>query len=266
MNSALYEGWVSHRRLSPRAHAFRYRMSMLYLDLAEQDALFALSPFAGRERFSAFSFREQDYLPCYTRNGMALADAVNLLLVEALGYAPGGAIRLLTQARNWGLAFNPVSFFFCFDEHDTLAAILCEVTNTPWRERFHYVLPCNEHGVQQFSVAKAFHVSPFLPPDLEYRMRFTAPGQHLNITMQDWHGPQKVFEAGLGLNRIALTRSTLHRQLIAFPWMSAKTVTAIYWQALRLLLKRTPIFSHYNTQRHLRVARNRSEDVDHEEP
>ena len=54
----------------------------------------------------------------------------------------------------------------------------------------------------------------------------------------------KLFEAGLGLSRVELNRASLHRHLLAFPWMSAKTVLGIYWQALRLLLKRTPIFSH----------------------
>jgi DUF1365 family protein len=46
------------------------------------------------------------------------------------------------------------------------------------------------------------------------------------------------------LKRIELTRRTLHRHLLAFPWMTGKTLLAIYWQALRLLLKRTPIFPH----------------------
>ena len=35
--SCIYEGWVRHRRHAPHAHAFRYKMYMLYLDLAELD-------------------------------------------------------------------------------------------------------------------------------------------------------------------------------------------------------------------------------------
>ncbi len=60
-HSALYSGWVRHRRFAPRAHAFRYRIGLLYLDLAEQQALTELSPLAGR--LAAFCFRETDYLP-----------------------------------------------------------------------------------------------------------------------------------------------------------------------------------------------------------
>lgn len=244
MNSALYHGWVSHQRLLPRSHGFRYRIGMLYLDLAEQERVLKLSRLAGRSRWSAFAFRETDYLPQATGTGMALSDAVRQQLAEALGHAPQGRICLLTQPRSWGLSFNPISLFYCYESNGDLAAILCEVRNTPWRERYHYVLPTHAQGDSRHRVAKSFHVSPFLPPELEYRMRFSAPGQRLHLTMQDWQGEQKIFEAGLGLERIELSRASLHRHLLSFPWMTGKTLFSIYWQALRLLLKRTPLFDH----------------------
>ena len=93
MHSALYSGWVLHRRFAPRAHAFRYRMGLLYLDLSEQAQLFALSTLAGAGRWSPFAFRESDYLPEFTRQGMALDEAVRAgkvrpgqrLIVEGVG-------------------------------------------------------------------------------------------------------------------------------------------------------------------------------------
>ena len=42
---------------------------------------------------------------------MRLIDAVRQQVGQALGHTPQGAICLLTQARSWGLSFNPVSFF-----------------------------------------------------------------------------------------------------------------------------------------------------------
>ena len=220
MNSALYRGWVSHRRLLPRAHAFRYRMGMLYLDLAEQAQVLGLSWLAGRSRWGAFTFRETDYLPHATRQGVTLSDAVRAVVEQALGHAPQGRICLLTQPRSWGLSFNPISLFYCFEADGSLAAILCEVSNTPWRERYHYGLPTHASGESRHRVAKSFHVSPFLPRDLEYRMRFSAPEQQLNVTMQDWQGEQKVFEAGMGLERIELPRHSLPRPVLEFPWIT----------------------------------------------
>ena len=43
--SAVYEGIVRHRRHGPRPHDLRYRVTQLYLDLEELEAL-ALSPSA----------------------------------------------------------------------------------------------------------------------------------------------------------------------------------------------------------------------------
>ncbi|MDI2591947.1 DUF1365 domain-containing protein [Pseudomonas sp. N3-W] len=249
MNSALYGGWIAHRRFAPRRHEFRYRIGLLYLDLDEQEAVLGLSPLSGNSRFAPFSFRETDYLKALTGTGMRLIDAVRQQVAQAIGHAPQGSICLLTQARSWGLSFNPVSFFYCHEADGQLAAILCEVTNTPWRERYHYVLPAKApadlHDLHQhFAVAKAFHVSPFLPRDLEYRMSFSPAAQKLGVHMADWQGEQKLFDATLSLQREPLNRKSLHRYLRRFPWMTAKTCLAIYWQAIRLLLKRAPIFAH----------------------
>ena len=35
MTSALYTGWVRHRRFTPRGHEFKYRVFMPYLRLDE---------------------------------------------------------------------------------------------------------------------------------------------------------------------------------------------------------------------------------------
>ena len=264
MNSALYSGWIVHRRFAPRAHAFRYRIGLLYLDLDEQAEVFGLSPLAGNHRLAAFSLRESDYLKAFTGQGMRLIDAVRQQVGQALGHVPQGSVCLLTQARSWGLAFNPVSFFYCHEADGRLAAILCEVTNTPWRERYHYVLPAQGERHQHFAVAKAFHVSPFLPRDLEYRMSFSPAAARLGVHMADWQGETKVFDATLTLQRQPLTRRSLHRHLWQFPWMTAKTCLAIYWQALRLLVKRLPIFPHQAADGAYRVAALQPEEQPHE--
>lgn len=264
LNSALYSGWVQHRRFAPRLHNFRYRMGLLYLDLSEQDAVLALSPLAGRGRFAPFAFRESDYLPQFTGAGITLIDAVRQRVTEALGRTPLGHICLLTQPRSWGLSFNPASFFYCHEADGRLAAILCEVSNTPWRERYHYVLPAEGEGHLHVAVAKAFHVSPFLPRELEYRMSFSPAGERLGIHMADWQGEDKLFDASLSLQRTELNRASLHRYLLQFPWMTGKTVAAIYWQALRLLLKRIPLFTHRAAEGDFRVARPASKEVLHE--
>ncbi|WP_439124972.1 MAG: DUF1365 domain-containing protein [Pseudomonas rhizophila] len=263
MNSSLCRGWIDHRRYSPRAHGFRYPIGMLYLDLAEQSQVLGLSRLLRGWPLAPLCWRERDYLPARTRLGVPLVDAVRELLAQALGTAPQGAIQLLTQPRSWGLSFNPVSFYFCHESDGRLAAILCEVRNTPWRERYHYVLPVSPGEPHAFRVAKAFHVSPFLPRDMDYRMRFLVADSHIRVHMENWRDGSKVFEADLALKRQPLDAAAVRHHFLAFPWMSLRTLSAIYWQALRLLFKRTPLHDHQASQNGLSVGETAQKDSDH---
>ncbi|MGZ9739194.1 DUF1365 domain-containing protein [Pseudomonas sp. GNP012] len=263
MNSSLCNGWVSHRRLLPRFHGFRYRIGMLYLDLDEQDLLPGLSPLLGASRLAPLCWRETDYLPAWTRRGISLKEAVREVVAKSLGQAPCGSIHLLTQPRSWGISFNPVSFYFCHDSDGLLAAIVLEVRNTPWRERFHYVLSVPPGQPRQFSVEKAFHVSPFLPMDMQYHMRFYIDDAHMRIHMENRRKGQKVFEADLALKRQPLDASALRRHVLAFPWMSLRTLGAIYWQAMRLLLKRTPLYAHTTRHSSQNLGHHVNEEPEH---
>ncbi|MDF0732390.1 DUF1365 domain-containing protein [Pseudomonas entomophila] len=263
MNSGLCRGWVSHRRFSLRAHSFRYPLGMLYLDLDEQPQLLTLSPLLKAARLAPLCWRPSDYLPAWTRHGLGLKEAVRAVLAEALDDVPQGPIHLLTQPRSWGLSFNPVSFYFCHAHDGQLAAILLEVRNTPWRERFHYVLPAQPGQPGTFSVAKAFHVSPFLPAEMHYRMRFAVEADHVRIHMENHRDGVKVFEADLALRRQPLNAAALRQHLLSFPWMSLRTLGAIYWQALRLLLKRTPMHDHHPSQGDVRLGHHVVEEPEH---
>jgi DUF1365 family protein len=151
--SCLYEGWVRHRRHAPHAHAFRYRIYMLYLDLDELDRVFAGRWLWSVNRRNLAQFRRSDYLGDPT---IPLAEAVRARVREALGRAPTGPIRLLTHLRYFGHCFNPVSFYYCYAEDGTtLDTIVAEITNTPWKERHSYVLPvagAQRHGAESASL------------------------------------------------------------------------------------------------------------------
>ena len=60
--SAIYEGWVRHRRLEPVEHSFRYPIFMAYLDLAElPEVLDPLRGWSARRPAPAW-FRRADHL------------------------------------------------------------------------------------------------------------------------------------------------------------------------------------------------------------
>lgn len=246
MNSRIYKGWVEHRRAAPRRHRFRYRMFMLYVDLAELPRLFDRTPFWSAHRPALAWFKRADYLG---PEQLPLDEAVRALVEEKTGKRPEGPIRLLTHLRYFGCCMNPVSFYYCFNLAGVLETIVAEITNTPWGERHQYVLRVEAGAarLKRFEFGKQFHVSPFLPLDMRYLWRFSEPGKGLFVNMQNCRGGERVFEATLALRASPLNRGSLLWVLATFPFMTFKILAGIYYQALRLYLKRTPVFAHPTT-------------------
>jgi DUF1365 family protein len=255
--SAVYEGTVRHRRHAPHAHAFRYRMAQLYLDLDEIDGLFDRRWLWSNNRRNLAEFRRSDYLG---DPATPLAEAVRERAAAVLGRRPQGPIRLLTHLRYGGLVFNPVSFYYCYAADGiALDCIVAEITNTPWNERHAYVLPVDAaeiHGrALHWSFAKRFHVSPFVGMQRDYGWRFTAPGDDLHVHMEVMRDSEREFDATLHLRHRPLNAASLRRVLWRYPLMTAQVVGAIHWQALRLWLKRNPVYDHPAKQISLRGSR-----------
>lgn len=249
LHSAVYEGLVRHRRHAPRPHRFAYRMAQLYLDLDEIDQAFAGRWLWSRDARNLAAFWRRDYLGPHD---IPLAEAVRQQVAQHTGRRPAGPVRLLTHPRYAGYLFNPVSFYYCFAaDGAAVEAIVAEITNTPWGERHAYVLPVQLahpagaiRDTWHWSFPKAFHVSPFIGLEREYAWRFTPPGERLRVHMSVLREGRAEFDATLDLQRRPMSGPALARVLYRYPLMSVQVIAAIYWQALRLWLKGTPVYDH----------------------
>lgn len=254
MNSCFYVGTVHHSRRVPHDHTFSYPLFMTYLDLDELDHVFALSPLWSIDKPNIVSLRRQDFLG-------NPAQGVKSSVIEVLNQHGitdfNGKICMLANLRYFGVSFNPVVFYYCFrDGEDEASFLVAEVHNTPWNERHIYVLsfsadagqamPCTGRVKDRYSFDfdKAFHVSPFNPMDMRYRWSIQQPGDSLQIRIGATRHEQPWFSASLQLSMEPMTRASMAGILIRFPLMTLKVLAGIYWQALRLWVKKTPIFDH----------------------
>ena len=97
-------------------------------------------------------------------------------------------VMILTHLCYYGYNFNPVSFYYVIDKKENeIAAVVGEVSNTPWTEMYCYVLhPDSIDNVKtqsnndarallrktEYSFPKTFHVSPFMEMDYWYDWSF----------------------------------------------------------------------------------------------
>jgi DUF1365 family protein len=219
---------------------------MMYLDLAELDEVFRGRWLWSARRPAPAWLRRADYIG---DPSLSIDSVVRDRVAERTGARPVGPIRMLTHLRYFGIGFNPVTFYYCFDENDTrVESIVAEITNTPWNERHAYVLtePMAEveSRVLRYRFAKEFHVSPFMPMSMQYDWRFGTPGRSLAVNMQNYQHGERVFDATLDLSRREIGAGALARALTAFPCMTATVLAGIYVQALKLWIKRIPFHAH----------------------
>ena len=259
LRSALYEGTVTHRRAEP-GHRFTSKLALPLLFLDELPRLRAIHPLVDLDPSdhrrvwpAAIRFHRDDFLP-------SRPPSVQGAVVEAVAAAGGsvrGPVAMLGHVRTWGWLFNPLTLFYCFDPSGRhVEWTVLEVSNTPWHERHAYVV--GPPGVHTF--AKSLHVSPFLPAEATYTLRYSAPEEGVRVRLDvatpppasptgwaddpgaDTLAPR--LSASMFLRRSPLDRAGLARLLWAYPLMTTRVSSGIYAQAVRLAARGAPFHRH----------------------
>ena len=242
---------------------------MTWLDLDATQALNQLPGWSSRDTvtgrwLSLVHFGDSDFFHPHNSRTNDLQLPLKFRVLQWIAAQPEGSalaidkVVLLGHLRQWGYCFNPVVFFFCYDQSDRLIAIVSEITNTPWKERHAYLHVVGSQRPERmvFNFQKKFHVSPFMPMNLHYTWRFSVTQHSVGIHMKLFEAqpiaipsdannqPKLVFDTSMFLKKHQLTALTALQQPIIFPFQTMKVVFGIYWQALRLKLKGITVFDH----------------------
>ncbi|MAD76843.1 MAG: DUF1365 domain-containing protein [Rheinheimera sp.] len=239
---AVYCGVVGHKRFIPKPHGFHYTYHAYWLDCEALSTESLSQVGINYEVFGAISYRRRDYLP----GNNTLSAAVQNKVRELGGVKPVVSVYLLTPLANWGYYFSPITLYYCYDSDGAFCYLLAEVSNTPWNERHYYLQKIDSQSSDPgfYQHDKAFHVSPFNPMDMQYRWQIPAPASELYCSITNIKAQQAVFSAWIKLKRVTLNNANRRRILIRHPWQNVQVMWRIYWQALKLFVKRVPLHQH----------------------
>lgn len=249
--SRLYVGHVYHKRLKPAQHVLRYSVFSLLLDLSEIDTIAKRFWLFSRNRFNLLGFYDSDFGESASES---LSGYVNRKLRHAGIDTKPSRIYLSCYPRVFGHVFNPLSLFYCLDEKDNCYAVVHEVHNT-FGERHAYVLPvrpnhrssvedgCGSEWIQQ-RADKALFVSPFAHMGMHYEFRLNEPAERQVIVIRASDDQGLVITASYVASRKLLNPSQLLKIFLRIPFLGAKVVVGIHWEALKLWVKGVPYFKH----------------------
>jgi DUF1365 family protein len=91
---------------------------------------------------------------------------------------------------------------------------------------------------------KVFSVSPFMNLDMNYHWTIRLTQDKTLIHIENKRDGELLFDATLRLTRKELTEKEMSQLLKRFPAMTWTIFKGIYYQALKLFIKRVPFLGH----------------------
>lgn len=232
-----------HNRLAPKKHRFTYNIFMFWIDIDEIDILSKSLKLLSRNKFNIFNFRDDDHFKFPkgdVRNKLTVKEKLKNYLTEQGVKTFPQQVFLLTHLRMFGHVFNPVSFYYCYDEDGNCMYVIAEISNTYGEMKLFFIDQKKGEKFEQHA-EKYFYVSPFIDMDTEFVFRFQIPDEklHVQINVNDKQG-EKFFISTLTGSQKKLTDSRLLSYVFRFPFVTLKVIGGIHWEAFKLWLKKMP--------------------------
>ena len=236
--NSIYECEVSHTRISPKKHAFKYRVFMFAINLND----FPKVPLLSQNRFNLFSIDSRDHI--HTDATQSIRENLTAWLAEKSTKIPDDSkIILYTFPRVLGYSFNPVSFYYIYSSNGKPITAIVEVTNTYREMKLFPLGEPDAKGTFNHTVAKNFYVSPFSDPNDIFHFRIGQPSESWTVHIDNLTGATPTLLSSIRGEQQKITASRLAWYAVKYPLLSLSIIFRIHFHALLLFIKRIPHFA-----------------------
>lgn len=229
---------VMHKRFRPFVHPFVYRLFCLQARIDQPQAL---------ARHNSWLFGVNCARPVSLMNAdHGHRDGGNLMLwlhetVSQVGVTlPGGAVWLQCFPRLFGYVFNPVSFWYLYDENGELRVIVAEVNNTFGQHHFYVLTAPQSQAIDSgasVTCQKVFHVSPFCPVAGHYTFGYVVNRKVTRMVI-DYYDDEALTEplihTAIATEPRPFSTGGLLAALLRMPLMTIGVMARIHWHAFKL--------------------------------
>ena len=228
IEDCFFTGHVTHKRLKPFKHFFKYRVSYFWFDIEKAPR----NKFFKFDSFSLYSFYGCDHGEKNRDISQSLFHYYQEKLIN-LNYKNIKTIKVLCLPRILNYSFNPISVFACFNEKKKCEVFICEVSNT-FKERYAYLFNVKK-GI--FLTKKEFHVSPFLRIEGDYKIKFTVSKKMVKLIIFYKKEKKQILYADFLGERRDFSNINLLKLFFGDLLQNFKVTLGIYYEALKLFLK-----------------------------
>ena len=228
---------VFHKRNWPKTNEFLYKCNYVSLRLPIKDKK---TKFFSFNKFNILSVNEKDYAYESTNLFKWCCDLIDKKYNDKID-----SLELITMPRILGYAFNPVSFIFCYYRKKLICTIL-KVNNTFSENHYYinYVATINDKYEQNYDIEKLFHVSPFLPREGYYKIKYKNNEDCINFNIDYYYKNNEiVLETHINGKKIDV-RSNLAvlANVLSSTYLVTRVIYLIHFQAIKLFLKKIKFY------------------------
>lgn len=233
----LIKAVVFHKRIWPKNNSFRYSCNYISIKFPIDEKkinLFSLN------KFNILSLNEKDYA-----NGNENLFEWCKQIVKNKYEDDIDSVELITMPKILGYAFNPVSFIFCYYK-ETLICTILKVNNTFSETHYYinYLINSEKKLVQNYNIEKLFHVSPFLPREGRYKIKYKNDENSIDFNIDYYNEDNKnILETYINGNKIIIKNNFMTlKYVFTSLYFITRVIYLIHLQAVKLFFKKTKFY------------------------